>query len=159
LHTCRLGNLDEESRAQFLWRRQEFIVHVQLILHLGRLENAFGADHFLHLEPQRLAVLEHQRHERAERHPSSLLQCDDAGTIRLALSFILIKRQNIVAGQDVHFGNPYASRTTWIGWSAAFPPTCADAPAWSSCKPARGQSVATRSAGCCRMARTAFSAI
>ena len=54
----------------------QFVVHVELVLDLLVLHDAFGAHHFLHLEAYRVAVLEYEGELGSHGDAPRLLQLD-----------------------------------------------------------------------------------
>src|SRR6185436_1951039 len=106
------------------------------------------------LEDHGLAVLEQQRQVLAERDAASLLERDHLGAHLLA--HFLVLHQVLDVGEDESFHsssfNPYASRSSVIGWAGRWPRTC------SICSADIVQSVAYVSGAADSISATAFRA-
>ena len=81
---ARLGDLDEQRRRELARARHQLVVDVELVLHALGLVDPLDEQHLLHLEAQRLAILEHERHRRADRHAPRALVRDHRAAERIA---------------------------------------------------------------------------
>ena len=69
-----LLDLDEERGRELALAGHQLVVDVELVLHLRGLVDALDLEHLLHLEAQRLAILEEQRDD-ARRPPCAARAC------------------------------------------------------------------------------------
>src|ERR1700680_2343584 len=72
----RLGILDEQGGGELARTREKFVISLDLGVDRGVLEDALGAQDFLDLIPDGLAVLEHQREMRAHGEAAARLLGD-----------------------------------------------------------------------------------
>ncbi len=101
-HLRLISDLDQEGGAQLVLLRQQGIVHIQLILDLGRFDDSFGPDHFLNLKLQRFPVFEHHGDKRADRNAPPLFERDDLLAKGFSLPFILFVRNDIAGCDRLH---------------------------------------------------------
>ena len=73
-----------------------------LMLDLVPLDDPFDAKHLLNLEADRVAVLEDQRHQRAERNAAPGLERDQLFSKRRALELVFVKVGEVGGSQQVH---------------------------------------------------------
>src|SRR5262249_19362748 len=90
-------------RAATVLARQQRVVQRQLLVDAGRLRQAGDAQHLLHAEPQRLAVLEDERQRRADALPAVAVEVTLLGGEEFAPpAGELVERQEIVGRQRLH---------------------------------------------------------
>ena len=93
------GQLDEQRGRQPPGARDERVVHVELGLDALVGVDALGARHLLHLEPDRVAVLEHERHDGPHRHPAPAFELLHPHPELLALPLVRAQVGDVVERQ------------------------------------------------------------
>jgi hypothetical protein len=82
--------------------RHQLVVDVELVLHALGLGDPLDEQHLLHLEAQRLAVLEHERHRGPHRHAPRALVGDHRAAERVAHAAVRGERDDLLARERPH---------------------------------------------------------
>ena len=91
------ADLDQECGLQKIADRQQAVVEVQLRLHFVGVGKPGDADHFLHAEPECLAILENERELRADAHAAITVDVAAMSVeVFLPLRRVLFQRQQII---------------------------------------------------------------
>ena len=87
-----VGEFDEQSGGQFVGPGQQFIISVELVGDSLFRGDLLGAQHFLHLVPDRLGVFEQEGEMLADRQAAQAFFGDKQGAQECAQFIVLLKR-------------------------------------------------------------------
>jgi hypothetical protein len=91
------------------------------VLHALGLLDALDPEHLLHLEAQRLSVLEYERHRGADRHAACALVLDHRAAEGVAHGAVRGERHDLLARERPHGAGTRGVAQQHRGWTAVRP--------------------------------------